>query len=567
MSTLTGTLVLNGVSGEGVLRLTPPNPNQLINSAGGPGSISPATIEIAVSGGELVDPPDVPGNDILLPLASVYQVEYRSDTGDELVGEWAIVGSPFDIGTQALAFPDGHPLTTKGPANYNSFFDPTLPGIVFQATLPNGSIGTGQIPFGAAVSLNSGQLTDFKITQVNDTTITIAPGFIFGTQQNDLDTLTVLAGAGTGDLQIWASQDGGVFVTDLGDTLNQESFDFNRISFASIDDFNNSGIGASSIGSLSIIDDVIDGTNSDPIISAAGYPIVEAGDNIVLTPDGPGAVIISATGGGGGGINSAQISDFLMSKVEDVNTVNIKPGYITVSSGVVFFDLSSISLADGAADDEITVYAHSDGTLHCFPDIPDNAEFISVTGGITIDPDGTAWTTNAVGAVGTIPISGGNFAGPVDSRSISGLAALNILSVGAGLTLNPNPGPGNKLLALALTPDVLPTFAHGALLQANGSNGEIETSNIQLQYTTLISDSLTLAPGATQQIEFDGTSITLFGLLFGTLQDYGGAGIPLLVSVSTIGGGVVLVTIVNVGLVPMDSPITVNILCVFQGGA
>lgn len=567
MATLTGTLVLNGVSGEGVLRLTPPNPNQLINSAGGPGSISPAMIEIVVSGGELVDPPDVPGNDILLPLASVYQVEYRSDAGDELVGEWAIVGQPFDIGTQALAFPDGHPLTTKGPATFNSFYDPTLPGIVFQATLPNGSIGTGQVPFGAAVSLNSGQLTDFKITQTNATTITIAPGFIFGTQQNNLATLTVLAGAGTGDLQIWASQDGGVFVTDLGDTLNQESFDLNGISFASIADFNNSGIGASSIGSLSIIDDVIDDTNSDPIISAAGYPIVEAGDNITLTPDGPGAVIISATGGGGGGISSAQITDFLMTKVTDENTVDIAAGAFTVNGGPVFLDASSVSLTPGAADDEVTIYAHVDGTLHCFTDIPDNTEFISVTGGITIDPDGTEWTTNALGSIGTLPIVGGDFTDLVDTRSINAIGVITNLTVGTGLTLANNPGPGNKLLALALTPAVLPTFALGALLQANASTGQIETSNIQLQYTTLTSDSLTLAPGATQQIEFDGTIITLFGLLFGTLQDYGGAGIPLLVSVSTIGEGVVLVTIVNVGLAPMNAPITVNILCVFQGGA
>lgn len=137
MTSLSGTLNLYGVSGTGTLYLTPPNPNQLINSAGGPGGISPAPIAIAVSGG-VVTTTSLYGNDVLLPQRSTYNVRYVASDGTVLTGTWEITGTSFDVGAQVLA-------TSGGMSNFNTWYNPAAPSISFQAVKTDGTQVTGQV--------------------------------------------------------------------------------------------------------------------------------------------------------------------------------------------------------------------------------------------------------------------------------------------------------------------------------------------------------------------------------------------------------------------------------------
>lgn len=145
MTSLTGTLNLFGVSGTGTLYLTPPNPNQLLNSVGGPGSISPATIAIAVLDGELTDPPLIFGNDMLLPQNSTYAIKYVADDGSVLIGTWYIFGATFDIGSQVLGQGNGNVITSTGPAAFTAWYNPAGPSVSFRATAPDGSVVSGQV--------------------------------------------------------------------------------------------------------------------------------------------------------------------------------------------------------------------------------------------------------------------------------------------------------------------------------------------------------------------------------------------------------------------------------------
>lgn len=123
-------------------------------TCGGPAQIMPTTqIRVTVTGGNMVSPPTLYGNDCMAPQGTYYNVQFIDPNGNQLlVDRWILTGASVNIGTIVSVNVSG----TTGSIGFSPFAglatlsgSQTFTGVntFNQAPIPNGSVDLGSSTF------------------------------------------------------------------------------------------------------------------------------------------------------------------------------------------------------------------------------------------------------------------------------------------------------------------------------------------------------------------------------------------------------------------------------------